>query len=93
MHNLCIESDDILKKYSEIYDTYTLKLKKQSLDNLIKGLIQVRDSISNEEMDLPDCIDDRLQQYQKKCHEFAEKNKGKDFLRKEEIDHFFERRR
>ncbi|NER22535.1 MAG: hypothetical protein F6J86_05670 [Symploca sp. SIO1B1] len=90
MHKLYMESDDILNKYSAIYNGYTLDLKKQSLDNLIKGLTQVRDLISNEEVNLPDRVDDRLEQYQKKCHDFAEKHKEKHYLTKEEIDRFFE---
>ena len=45
MHRLYLKSDDIFKKYSDLFDGYTLELKKKSLDNLIKGLTQVRDAI------------------------------------------------
>ena len=90
MHKLYMETDDIFKKYSDIYDGYTLDLKKKSLDNLIKGLTQVRDILSDEEIKLPDKVDDRLEQYQEKCYQFAEKHKGEYYLTKEEIDRFFE---
>lgn len=90
MHRLYLKSDDIFKKYSDIFDGYTLELKKKSLDNLIKGLTQVRDAISNEKINLPDRLDGRLEQYQEKCHQFAEKHKGEHYLTKEEVDRFFE---
>ena len=71
MHRLYLKSDDIFKKYSDIFDGYTLELKKKSLDNLIKGLTQVRDAISNEKINLPDRLDGRLEQYQEKCHQIV----------------------
>ena len=89
MHRLYLKSDDIFKKYSDLFDGYTLELKKKSLDNLIKGLTQVRDAISNEKINLPDRLDGRLEQYQEKCHQFAEKHKGEHYLTKEEVDRFF----
>lgn len=90
MHKLYITSDELFKKYSEIFDGYSLELKKKSLDNLIKELTQVRDFISNEKINLPDRVDDKLEQYQEKCHHFTEKHTGENYLTKEEIDRFFE---
>lgn len=39
MYRLYLKSDDIFKKYLDIFDGYILEFKKKLLDNLIKGLI------------------------------------------------------